>query len=363
MEYYTPRSNAELFKTVDSWARAVEVLSIGPFGLPVYCAIGGGQSEPAVLITAGSHADETSGMQAAATLMEYLDTDHKVYVVPNRDPLGWEGFAAGLSLAARVAAPTDHTSALTILRSVGEVLYEDGQFLVAMLDELAFAIVRPTPDTFGSEKIIKMLSYAMATHPPLASRLANRRVLVPANSPHCDGRGVLDRAYTVYVAEDGFIGSFNRFFGDPAAPIEVAALASLIDDVKPGLTIDLHEGWNDAYYMFVPEPSISAPLASKMQANVIAGLRQRGFPTSSLTELVPNMPDEHLNRFTPLGDGLMTWRWPNSPQDSPHGLALMPYALQYGVAFQTEVGRWSSLRHRIEYQRLVIKSLIERLTI
>lgn len=355
----TLSSGTELLQALRGWATTVEVIAAGPFDLPVFCAVGGGEREPAVLITAGSHADETSGMIVAATLLDALSTEHKVYVVPNRDPLGWEGLLVGLGLAAGVAAPTGFDPAYDLLRSAGDVLYEDGQFLVADVGELAFALVRPTRDTFGSEKAIKMLAFAISVDTTLSARLAGRRVLVPANAPDCDGRGVLDRAYTVVVAEDGFIGSFNRFFGDAAAPAEVAAVAGLVDELAPGLTVDLHEGWNDAYYMFVPEPPTGAPLDKRLQTSVTAALRDSGYSTSSLSELVPNMPDEHLKRFVDRGDGQLGWRWPSRPQDSLHGLALMPYALRHGLAYQTEVGRWGSYERRVTYQRLVVRTLLD----
>lgn len=337
------------------------MIAVGPFDLPVFCAVGGGEREPAVLITAGSHADETSGMVTASRLLDMLSTDQKVYVVPNRDPLGWEGFSAGLGLAAGVAPPSGFGPAKDLLRSAGDVLYEDGQFLVADVGGFNFALVRPNRDTFGSEKAIKMLAFAMSVDAALSARLAGKRVLVPANAPDCDGRGVLDRAYTVVVAEDGFVGSFNRFFGDPAAPAEVAAVAAIIDDVAPRLTVDLHEGWNDAYYMFVPEPSTRTPLETRLETSVRTALRDSGYPTSSLSELVPNMPHEHLKRFVDRGDGLLGWGWPSEPKDSPYGLALMPYALRHGLAYQTEVGRWSSLERRVAYQQLVVRTLLDAL--
>lgn len=352
-------SGTGLLRALRGWATTIEVIAAGPFDLPVFCAVGGGEREPAVLITAGSHADETSGMKAAATLLDTLSTEHKVYVVPNRDPLGWEGLLVGLGLAAGVAAPTGFEPAYDLLRSAGDVLYEDGHFLVAEVGQLAFVLVRPTRDTFGSEKAIKMLAFAMSIDTALSARLAGRRVLVPANAPDCDGRGVLDRAYTVLVAKDGFIGSLNRFFGDPAAPAEVAAMADLVDELTPGLTIDLHEGWNDAYYMFVPEPPTGAPLEKRLQTSIGTALREGGYPTSSLSELAPNMPDEHLKRFVDRGDGQLGWRWPSRPQDSLHGLALMPYALRHGLAYQTEVGRWSSNERRVAYQRLVVRTLLD----
>lgn len=357
------RNVKDLQDALSRWATAVEVITAGPFGIPVLCAVGGGKQEPPILITAGAHADETSGTHAAVTLLSNLETDRKVYVVPNRDPLGWEGFAVALSRAADTRIPTSHEVSAALLRSAGDTLYEDGSFIISEVGGLCFALTRPTPDTFGSEKVIKMIAYAISTSPGLSSRLAGKRVLVPANAPDCDRRGVLERAYTVIVTEDGFLGSLNRFFGDPEAPEEVAALAHLVDEIKPALTIDLHEGWNDAFYMFTPEsPSVDVRLARRLEEGVSAALREGGYATSCLTELSPNMPEEHLRRFVPRGAGQIAWQWPTSPEDSPYGLALMPYALRHGIAYQTEVGRWSSLERRVDLQHVVVATLVRGLS-
>ena len=38
-------------------------------------------------------------MSAAATLLEELETEHQVYVIPSRDPMGMNGFAYVLGLS------------------------------------------------------------------------------------------------------------------------------------------------------------------------------------------------------------------------------------------------------------------------
>jgi len=184
------RSNDELLGSLRRWAQAVEVLTAGPFGLPVLCAVGGGTREPAILITAGAHADETSGMYTAGTLLDHLETDRKGYVVPNRDPLGWEGFAAALSLAAGAERPTSIAASAALFRSAGEVLYEDGQFIVTGVGGLCLALTPPTPPPFGCEKVGKMLEYEQSIHANLADRRARNLVIVPATADDGPGRGV-----------------------------------------------------------------------------------------------------------------------------------------------------------------------------
>jgi hypothetical protein len=141
-------------------------------------------------------------------------------------------------------------------------------------------------------------------------------------------------------------------------PAEVRDVQQLIDDLRPGLAIDLHEGWNDRTYWFVPaEGSADARLTSQLEERVCQALDRQGLGTSSLSDLVPNMPLEHLNRFVPRSHGRLAWRW-DEPARSPWGVAFLPYALRHGVAYQTEVGRWNPLPERIQYQLTLTINLI-----
>ena len=54
---------------------------------------------PAIFISAGSHSTEQAGVGAAAGLLEELDTEHQVYVIPSRDPMGMNGYGYALSLS------------------------------------------------------------------------------------------------------------------------------------------------------------------------------------------------------------------------------------------------------------------------
>jgi len=84
--------------------------------------------------------------------------------------------------------PATYEDAATSLRG-GTVLFEDVSFLAAIVGDLAFAALRSTGDSFGSDKAIAALAAALRRKPELLSRLAGRRGLIPANAPGCDGRG------------------------------------------------------------------------------------------------------------------------------------------------------------------------------
>ena len=131
-----------------------------------------------------------------------------------------------------------------------------------------------------------------------------------------------------------------------------------VDHVCPGLAIDLHEGWDDGFYWFIPpRGAVDTRLADAIEDNVIAALRDATIATSSLHELVPSMPQEHLDRFVAWSDGRLEWRWPPIGT-SPWGVAFMPYCLRHGIAYQTEVGRWMALDDRVRAQTVAATAAI-----
>jgi len=131
-------------------------------------------------------------------------------------------------------------------------------------------------------------------------------------------------------------------------------VVKLVDDVRPGLAIDLHEGWDDDYYLFVSgacgsDGEATTEVERRVESAVIAALRAEGARASSLSELVPNMPEEHRRRLTPLGAERLAWRW-DPVESSPWGVGFLPYARRWGMAVKTEIGRWTALADRVRYQ-------------
>ena len=89
-------SNALLRKYLDE--SACEVRSLGKVmgGYDVLCAVAGGAKEPAIVITAGAHADELGGVYGALTCCANSETEHRLYVIPVRDPFGFEGYRGSI---------------------------------------------------------------------------------------------------------------------------------------------------------------------------------------------------------------------------------------------------------------------------
>ncbi|CAN0454882.1 unnamed protein product, partial [Phaeothamnion confervicola] len=138
------RTNADLAAAMRSAGGTVEPLGITAFDEPIWMGRFGGDRGAPIVITAGSHADEVAGVFAAIDLAESLQSDHPIYIIPARDPLGWNGFAHTLQRA-DPSAPlvTTHEDARTVLER-HEVLHDDGDLIIADTGPCCFASIRPT---------------------------------------------------------------------------------------------------------------------------------------------------------------------------------------------------------------------------
>ena len=108
-----------------------EVRSLGTVlgGYEILCAVRGGDRQPSIVITAGAHADELSGVYAAIRMAQKLDTPHQTFIIPVRDPFGFHGFRRAVQFCVgrpvRLDTPED---VVRVLKSEGELLHEDGSF-------------------------------------------------------------------------------------------------------------------------------------------------------------------------------------------------------------------------------------------
>jgi hypothetical protein len=224
----------ELLKAIE--ARNPRVLGHAPDRSPIVAVRTGGNKKPPIFISAGSHATEQAGVTAAVELMNSLRTDHEVHIVPSRDPIGLNGYryALGLGLGQEPSV-TSLQEVESLLRERGEVLLDGDEALLALLGDYGYAN--------------RGLYNRFPKGDPLLEPLRGRRVFFPSRAEDQEGAAPLERAYTLVVSLDGEVLHLNRFHEAPWAPAEVRCARRLMAELRPGLTLDLHEHGGDAFWM------------------------------------------------------------------------------------------------------------------
>ena len=171
-------SYADLLTCIQDNGHTPQILGRAPDGQPIVAIKSGGDKTPAIFISAGSHATEQAGVSAACALIDEIETEHQLYTIPNRDPIGMNGLAYALGLSLDEAPNLGGLDAVApLLKKRGEVLYEEGDTVVALIGEYGYA----TSNLYN--------------HPvgDWIEALKGRRLYFPASNP-----GV-ERAYTLII--------------------------------------------------------------------------------------------------------------------------------------------------------------------
>jgi hypothetical protein len=226
----------ELLAVIRERGYPQRVLGYGPDRSPIVAIQVGGEKRPPILISAGSHATEQAGVTAAVELMGQLQSRHEVYVVPTRDPIGLNGYryALSLSLGAEPAVGSV-ADAEALLRDRGEVLYDREDTLLVILGEYGYA----NRGLYGR----------FPKGEPFLEALRGRRIFFPSRADDQEGAAPLERAYTLVVSPEAEILHLNRYHDTAWAPAEVRCIRQLMAEIRPGLTLDLHEYGGDAFWM------------------------------------------------------------------------------------------------------------------
>src|SRR5437588_913483 len=134
----TFETNEDIQQHIQKSGHKSSVIHRAANGLPIYCVQLGGSKSPPIVITAGSHASEPAGVVGALRLLTELKTDHAVYVVPNRDPMGLEGYHRYLKFALGGEEPhfSTNTELADLLRQRGQVVHDDRNLIVNYLSAL-----------------------------------------------------------------------------------------------------------------------------------------------------------------------------------------------------------------------------------
>ncbi|MDP6777642.1 MAG: hypothetical protein QGI83_12850 [Candidatus Latescibacteria bacterium] len=330
-------SYAELIQRIRDGGHEPRILGCAPDGSPIISVRVGGDREPAIFISAGSHSTEHAGVSAAVELIDTLDTEHRTYILPCRDPIGLNGYRYALSLGLGQEPDLESIDDLSaFLRDHGEVLHEEDDLLVAIIGEYGYA-------TRG------MHGWSVAKAPGLEA-LRGRRLFFTLRSDDVEGSAPLQRAYTLIVDPDGEVLHINRFHDTGWAPSEPRCTRDLMAEIRPGLTLDLHEHGGDAFWFSARHQRNDDDEAwEKRMADAIIGA-----VTDSGAAL---MPEEYLpGSFFTKGQRSVYWL---NPQERGEGLNLADFgACEYGPAFTIETGMRTGFQNRVQTSMLAARTAI-----
>lgn len=331
MDILNVRSNETLLQHLEKTGLQIRSMGSVLGDYQVLAVEGGGDLEPPILITAGAHADELGGVYAALKLIERVKTEHKLVVLPVRDPFGFEGFRANLQYAVGAETQIDKSADVyMLLEQEGKILFRAESYCIAEIGEFIFAY--DTGEDFPTSSVGRRLDDLVKSDEALKKSLASaQRIIAPWNLPMPRyGDPYQQAARGMIATEDGFIGNYNRFFDQKDPPPEVSYARDLVDELKPGLVLDLHEGYGRGFYVYKPKASqneLDEDIVSAMGRAVHA----HGGQTATPEELQPYWGDQLGSDRQFFGNGVF---YSGTSTLSSFG----DYCQQFTHAFTLETG-------------------------
>lgn len=359
-------TNAELLAAVAERADEHRVLGYAPGGEPVVAARAGGDREPPIVLTAGSHATEQAGVRAAVELLDALDTDRALHVLPSRDPMGLNGYGAALEAATGESIAVDSFDALEpLLREHGEVVHQEDDFLLTLVGDTGFAAKRPgeaAPWSFVMNRVGELED----ERPEALEPLKGRRLLLPPGLPDVEGTGNFRRAYTLVIDPEGRLQHLNRCFDREWAPVETRCARRLLEETGPGLFVDLHEAttgggkfWFTTRHKDDPGDEEAEERIGRAVVNAVA---DAGGALASWDDKFGNADlGEHF--FEPIEDGLFWLDYEVRGRDGKpgvQGLNATDYAADaHGLAFTNETDMYAPFEDRVEQAILAVQTAVD----
>lgn len=335
----------------------VRTLGHTVFGDPVIAARRGPGTGPEMMITAGAHAGEPSGVYEAVEALADWDDRLGLTVIPLRDPFAFEGMARCLERVTGVLPNlADHHE---LHRFLGDhavaTVCRDNDFILVDLGSALAASMLPADPPAGPRLIEARINQLLAAEPQLVTALSGRRVFYPSNAgPTSEDVNDFDRAFSAEISSEGLIRDMNRRFGRPDAPAEVRLVADLAESVKPCAILDLHEGQGDSFYLFVSEYGTDARTTRYADA-IMDRLEASGTHPTTLDDVVARLGERVRDSFTEGRPGILVER---KEQRAPEG-HFSSFAAKFGPAITVESGRWAPLAQRIAIHREAAAATVE----
>jgi hypothetical protein len=359
-------TNADLLETVENRGHDYRTLGRAPGEVPIVAIRSGGDAEPAIVLTAGSHANEQAGVTAAVELVGALDTDHRVYVVPTRDPVGLDGYPAALGQAIGDTPSIDSFDDVDeVLETHGAVVYEADYYTFVLLGDTGFVTRNPPqlpPDGHGIGEYY--FGDLEEEDPSALEPFRGRRIYLPAGQPDLEGAGNFNRAYTVVVDPDGRVQHLNRSYDTEWAPVETRCVRDLLAETDPGLFVDLHESNRDHRFWFTMRHKDSPDDRSweeRIGRAVVAALGDAGADLATWEDKFGDLPEEeHFQQL--VEDGLYWLDYEargRGGMPGVVGLNATDYAAEnHGLAFSNETGMHAPFDERVEQTLTSVRTAV-----
>jgi len=318
-------------------------------GTPLLSAIGGGDRKPGIFITAGAHCSESAGVHASLRLLDSLETERELHVLPLRDPIGFAGISHCLSVA--VGEPVEAgnpENVLDFLRGNGREIWREGNTRLFQVGEAGFIWTPPRPDLESFWEEFGALGRLAREEGELMKPLRGRSIFLVNAFAEIEGAGEIGRCWHSVLSAQGEWLHLNRFFGRDDAPPEVAAVEKLIREMEPGLICDLHEGNGQGFWMPIPRPEQDADLVLDMTRAYFAYIDSRDFPVTDYEDWQKTdrigAPDPDWMLPEPTLPGMF---WLNQDLRA-EGHNLMSFASPFGIGYGTEAPMIRPLAMRVD---------------
>ena len=333
-----------------------EVINYTQAGDPMLLIRKQGHGRP-VMITAGAHANEPSGVSAALALARDWAFDFPLVMMPLRDPMGCRPYAANLSRAlGREVVFSDSMQLSELLLQNADVVYcNDGNFQLVEIGGVLFNNFRQAIDDMDAYLGEVLTNAFMKEHPELLSSLAGKRLVSKPNStPRAETVGQYGRSFVGYINAFGLFCNMNRRFGREDAPVEIKSVQRVFDATQPQFVLDLHEGFGSTYYMFNANYGVS-DRAKVFAAAMSKRLAEVGEPThaADIAKHIEGFTDAY---FEPVPGVIADVHFGNydeqgSPESQSMGLAFGAYCAMHGCpSFTIEAGNNAPMAARVNVQ-------------
>jgi hypothetical protein len=287
-------------------------------------------------------------------LIEELETDHQVYVIPTRDPVGLNGYAHALGLGLGTEPSFETFDEVEeILRREGDVLFEEDDLVLSLIGEYGYTSSRPREDRVCPQShFYRRLQQLYREEPSVLDPLKGRRVYMTPGQPGIEGAGNFGRAYTLIISLAGEILHINRFHDTAWAPVEPRLTVQLMAEIRPGISFDIHESqhmgnryWLSARRQVDDEGQQWEERAARATIQAIADAG------ASLAE-DGDMPSKWFTR----SERAVFWL---DATKRGEGLNLMDFASRYyGMAFGTEMGMYGRFEDRVHLGMTTVQAAV-----